>query len=319
MENEKQASIYALPISIILAGIMIAVGVYASKVPSPKDGTTRGVKAQGAQTIKISAAEEAVTPVNGVILPVSWGDLGVRLVNSGTIDAEKFKAIYEGRGQFTEEYKKLLLGQNDGKLKITKTNAGFILNLLWALGLANNNPVLYSGEMIDSKYGGAQGFASTGGWTLAKGSAMDHYSQHVLFNLTAEQQEIVERVSKNIYRPCCNNSTHFPDCNHGMAMLGLLELMASQGVSEQDMYKAALVVNSYWFPGAYMTLENYMETRGIAWDKVQPEIILGSAYSSASGFAKISSLTTQKSGNGGAGGCGVDSPLTTQQQSSCGI
>jgi len=33
-----------------------------------------------------------------------------------------------------------------------------------------------------------------------------------------------------------------------MAMLGLLEIMASQGAKEDKMYKISQVVNSYWFP-----------------------------------------------------------------------
>ena len=87
---------------------------------------------------------------------------------------------------------------------------------------------------------------------------MDHYNRHIFFKLTPEQQALVDKVSRGIYRPCCNNSTHFPDCNHGMAMLGFLELMASQGVSEQDMWKAALAVNSYWFPDTYINIATYI-------------------------------------------------------------
>ena len=102
--------------------------------------------------------------------------------------------------------------------------------------------------MTDPKYGGAGNFASTGGWTLAQGDVMNHYSMHSFITLTPEQQVLVEKISKEIFRPCCNNSTYFPDCNHGMAMLGLLELMASQGTSEAEMYKIAKEVNSYWFP-----------------------------------------------------------------------
>ena len=48
-----------------------------------------------------------------------------------------------------------------------------------------------------------------------------------------------ERAAPFVYRPCCDNATHFPDCNHGMAMLGLLELMAAQGASEEEMFAAA--------------------------------------------------------------------------------
>ena len=123
-----------------------------------------------------------------------------------------------------------------------------MLNMFWAFGLANKNPILESGPMMDPQYGGAGNFSSTGGWTLAKGDAMDHYSMHPLVTLTPEQQKIVDEVSKNIYRPCCGNSTYFPDCNHGMAMLGILELGASQGQSKQELYATAKAVNEAWFP-----------------------------------------------------------------------
>ena len=157
--------------------------------------------------------------------------------------------------------------------------------------------------MSDPAYGGAGGFASTGGWTLAKGSAMDHYSMHTFVTQTPEQQELVEKVSKNIYRPCCDNPTHFPDCNHGMAMLGLLELMASQGVGEEEMYEAALAVNSYWFPDVYQTIATYMLQRDTLWKEVDAREVLGRDYSSASGYARIVSLVAPRSGGGAS--CGV--------------
>ena len=48
-------------------------------------------------------------------------------------------------------------------------------------------------------------------------------------------------------------------------MLGLLEIMASQGANEQTMYKTALIVNSYWFPDTYKTIKIYMENKGVDW------------------------------------------------------
>ena len=285
-----------LPVSILISTVILAgAWIYTT---GPKDDDK-------SQKIQISELENNVLPSDGVVLPVTWGDLGKKLVDSGAIDADKFKAIYYQRGDFTDEYKNLLLGQSDDKLKITSYNSGYLLNLFWALGLANKSPILDSGEMTDPAYGGAQKFASTGGWTMAKGKAMDHYSRHVFFNLTPDQQAVVDRVSRGIYRPCCNNSTHFPDCNHGMAMLGLLELMASQGVSEQDMFKTALVVNSYWFPNNYLTIASYMENKGIDWKDVNPQEILGIDYSSASGYARIADQVTAPNNSQGGNGCGV--------------
>src|SRR3989338_7464064 len=112
---------------------------------------------------------------------------------------------------------------------------------------------------------------------------MNHYSRHPLVVLTKEQQELVEEVSKNIFRPCCNNPTYFPDCNHGMAMLGLLELAASQGFGEKELYQMARKVNAFWFPDQYLTIAKYLESKGKSWNDADPKEILGAKYSSASG------------------------------------
>ncbi len=325
MENEETNK-YLLPISVLISGVLIAGSFFLS-------ADSRGKEVQSLRAPDIN--EEVVLPSDGVALPVVWGNLGAKLVSSGVIDADKFKAIYDQRGAFTEEYKNLLLGQNNEKLKMTKDNAGYLLNLFWALGLANKNPILDSGEMADPRYGGAGNFASTGGWTIAKGNPMDpvrdgegsqrpsvsngmgHYSRHMFFTLTGDQQALVDKVSRGIYRPCCGNSTHFPDCNHGMAMLGLLELMASQNVSEQDMWKAALAVNSYWFPDTYLTIASYMKAKGIEWNDVSPQEILGINYSSAQGYAKIAlQVTAPSSGSQSGSGCGIDAgeSATPQRQ-----
>ena len=250
-----------------------------------------------------AARQSAVLPQSAE-LGVVWGDMGKRLVEEGVIDERAFQELYAAREGLPAAEQQLLSGEDNGALVMTRENAGTILNLLWAFGLANKNPILEKGEMTDPAYGGAGGFASTGGWTLAHGDAMDHYSRHSFVVLTQEQQQLVERVSKNIYRPCCDNSTHFPDCNHGMAMLGLLELLASQGASENEMYKAALVANSYWFPDTYLTIAEYLRGKGIDRKDVPPQTILGREYSSASGFARIAAEVAEIQGGDGAS-CGV--------------
>ncbi|KKR88828.1 MAG: hypothetical protein UU85_C0001G0011 [Candidatus Wolfebacteria bacterium GW2011_GWA2_42_10] len=263
-----------------------------------------GLKAVNAPESQSNFAAEEIIPANGVELPVKWGNLGKQLVESGAIDANKFEMLYNQRGGLNNEDKNLLYGENNGNLTIDSENAGYILNLFWAFGLANKNEILENGPMTDSQYGGAGNFASTGGWTMSQNDTMNHYSKHQFIDLTNEQQSLVERVSKNIYRPCCGNSTYFPDCNHGMAMLGLLELMANQGVSESDMYRVALIVNSYWFPDTYLTIAKYFQNRGVDWENVDPKEILSSAYFSASGYQQILSEVEPIQPQGG-GGCGV--------------
>ena len=306
---------YLLPASILTSSILLS-GTWLYTTTLSKNAQAEKINST------VSDLENKVIPSEGVIMPVVWGDMGAKLVKNGVIDAEQFRTIYEARGAFSEEYRKLLLGTENGKLKITSENSGYLLNLLWAFGLANKNEILEKGEMVDPAYGGAGSFASTGGWTISKGKPIDHYSRHELVKLTLEQQQLVDKISRGIYRPCCGNSTHFPDCNHGMAMLGLLELMASQNVSEQDMWKTALTVNSYWFPNNYLTLATYMEQKGVDWKDVSPREMLSAKYSSSRGNAKISAeVVPVQSGQGGSG-CGIDAGgqvAQPRQQAGCGI
>src|SRR3989344_6251810 len=227
----------------------------------------------------------------GIVLPARWGDLGAKMASAGVIDTKKFEEVYANRDGLNNEAKALLYGEQNGNLKITSENSGIILNLLWALGLGAKNNILEAGPM--AQYGDIGNFASTGGWTIAKGGAMDHYSKHIFFKLTPEQQALVEKTSQNIYRPCCNNPTYFPDCNHGMAMLGLLELLASQGANEKQMYQAALQVNSLWFPEEYSVIARYLASKNQTLSSVDPKEILGRDYSSASGFRMVASLVPQ--------------------------
>ena len=274
---------YSVPISIITAALLISgAWIYTSEVK---------IMAPGEKQESQESTE--------VVLPVRWGDLGAKMASVGAIDAKKLEALYASRGGLSEEEKKLLYDSDNDFLKITPQNSGFLLNLFWALGLANKNPILETGPM--AQYGDMGNFASTGGWTLAKEGAMDHYSRHKFFNLTPEQQKLVERVSKNIYRPCCDNPTYFPDCNHGMAMLGFLELMASQGVGEEEMYAAALQVNALWFPEEYSTIARYLASKNQTLWAADPKEILGRDYSSASGFRRVASLVPQVKSQGGSG------------------
>lgn len=260
----------------------------------------------GGKTVAVNSVDlkEIVMLGEGVVLPVKWGNFGKQMIEAGVIDGKKFESLYAASGGMDAEAKNLLYGENNGNLKITRKNSRTILNLLWAFGLGNKNKILSEGPM--AKYGkeNISRFASTGGWTLAKGNMMNHYGARSFVTLSKERQALVERVSKNIYRPCCNNPTYFPDCNHGMAMLGLLELMASQGVSEADMYKAALKVNSYWFPSTYLTIAKYLKGKGIEWKDADAKEILGRSYSSGSGFRKVrAKVEPVKAGGGGS--CGV--------------
>jgi len=251
-----------------------------------------GLIAKAPARSALADMREQVTPTAGVELPVVWGDLTEQLIATGIIDQTKLNPAK-------------ITATTGGRIMITKDNAKEVLNLLWALGLANNNRILTAGPMTDEQYGGDPSrFASTGGWTLAVGEGMDHYAKHELITLTPAQQLLVESVSRNVYRPCCDNPTHFPDCNHGLAMLGLLELGASQGLNEEELYQLALVANRFWFPDTYLTIAQYFGQLGQDWQSVEPRVILGADYSSGSGFAKIKEQVV-RSERGLGTSCGV--------------
>ncbi len=299
MENEtrKQNNVPPVLSIVVVIILIVAASIY----------TNRLAKNQKAEALLHPARYNVqnLAEINGgVELPVRWSDLGAQMVQAGVIDQTKFENLYSGRGGLSEADKKLLTDKNNGNIVMNSENSGVILNLLWALGLSNKNSILENGPMTDPKYGGAGNFASTGGWTLSQGGPMSHYSMHSFVKLTAEQQALVERVAKGIYRPCCNNSTYFPDCNHGMAMLGLLELMASEGMSESDMYKIALQVNTLWFLSQYEAIKTFVTSQGVDWNTVDPKKILGPDYSSASGYQKVLSQIKPQEQKGGAS-CGA--------------
>lgn len=313
---------HLLAASILISAFIVSgAWIYTAGLKAENEGIAVKPQENNAQTQ--DALGEAITPSAGVTLPVRWGNLGKQMVQAGVIDEQQFKALYAQRGGLPAGAQALLDSSGNGNLTITPENSGVVLNLLWAFGLGNKNSILEQGPMEDPRYGGAGRFASTGGWTIAVGNAMDHYSKHQFAALTSDEQALVEKVAKNIYRPCCGNATYFPDCNHGMAMLGLLELMGSQGATEDQMYKAALVVNSYWFPDVYRTIARYFQSQGTAWQSVSPEEVLGLSYSSAQGYARVQSLVAPEPPIQRPGGCGVDpgpaQTIPSQQQGGCGV
>ncbi|MDO8574200.1 MAG: hypothetical protein Q7R86_01065 [bacterium] len=284
---------FSLLVSILFIGSLIYYVGFTNQTNSLQEN----------KNVEANITEKTTLP--NVILPIEWKDIGQKMVKLGVIDQPAFENIYARRGGLTGEEKSLLDNSPGKQVVINEQNAGYLLNLFWAFGLANKNPILEKGPMQNPEYGGAGRFASTGGWTLAKDNPMDHYSRHEMVKLTSDQQLLIEEVSQNIYRPCCGNSTYFPDCNHGMAMLGLLELMAANGVSEKEMYKVALQVNTFWFPDTYLTIDKYLKSKGLSLASADPKEILGEDYSSAYGYANILSQVQTPEQKSSGGGCGV--------------
>lgn len=146
---------------------------------------------------------------------------------------------------------------------------------------------------------------------LAKGDSINCYSKSQFVNLSPIQESLVQKVAFGIYRPCCGNSTAFPDCNHGMALLGVLELMAANVASENQMFEAAKYINAYWFPTNYYDLARYFkEKENKDFSQIDAKIILEKDYSSSTGYANIKQWLDQKEGkvqnsSGTGASCGV--------------
>ncbi len=258
-----------------------------------------------------TALADEVNPPAGYTVRASFKDIGPRLLAAGAIDYDRFVQTYEKAGQpLTNEQITILIRASDQPIVINKQNAYFLLNLFWALGLTNANAILKEGPMMQYSQGKIDQFASTGGWTLGTRPATARYASPPIITLTAEQQKRLEEVASAVYRPCCGNATNFPDCNHGMAMLGLLELMASQNASADEMFDAAKYVNAFWFPQQMLELATFFKANQHQdFANVDARQIVGRDYSSGSGFRKAEQWLEAKGllepAAGGGSRCGV--------------
>lgn len=249
-------------------------------------------------------------PEEGVTLNVRWGDVPRRLVEEGVIDLEKFKAAAQRAGApLSDEQLRLLREGSDEPITINSENAYFLLDVLWALGLANNNPILTEGPIAQRGWDRADSYASTGGWTIGVEPGPHYLAALDLLSLTPQQQAVVNEVAFNSYRPCCGNMTAFPDCNHGMAALGLAELMASQGAGADEIFLALKRVSPFWFPKQYYYTAVFLQRQGQDWEDVDPRQLMGRDLSSIGGWRQVMAWLQQEGalstgpGSGKASGC----------------
>lgn len=219
-----------------------------------------------------------VLPQKGFQSGIRLGASVVKLVENGVIDLQKFAALYQDRGGLPPELKSLLAAPSDKPILLTRGNATYYVNLLWPLGLSN-----YMSTNDRSPVNGKSLFklASTAGWNLGKeenGGA--YFSKFKIVGLTPGQEALVTRIAQNTYRPCCDNSTFYQDCNHGSALLGLLQLGASQGLTEDELNREALAFNSFWFPNNYIQTALYFKAvKNTDWENVDAGKIMGFDYS----------------------------------------
>lgn len=307
--------IFALVIALSLiswnwlkAEPIIAKALAQNRTLNLNDNTLYNINASERGNKLIDEVTAQVLPEKGFQSKIALGDSVVKLVQNGVIDRDKFLAIYENRGGLPDELKNVLDNPLPEPILLTRQNANYYINLLWPLGLAN-----YMSSNKESSINGKSlfNFASTGGWNLGKeenGGA--YFNKFKIVELTPEQEALVTKIAQNTYRPCCNNSTFFQDCNHGSALLGLLQLGASQGLTEDELYRESLAFNSFWFPHNYIETALYFKAvKNTDWDKVDPKLVMGKDFSTISGWysnvdAEVKRLGLVPQQKGGAG-CGV--------------
>ena len=256
---------------------------------------------------KVAVFEE-VNPKEGFQSKIVLGDTIPKLVSLGVIDMAKMQQIYQTRGGIPKDEFQLLTESSRTPLTINANNANWIVNLLWAIGLSNEMEINKQSPVYGPN---VNNFASTGGWTLGKeANGGAYFNKFPLIKLTDSQQKRVKLIADSTYRPCCNNSTFFQDCNHGSAAMALIELGVARGLSDQEIYKTLLAFNSFWFPQNYSEIALYFNViKNTDWHDVDPKLALSKNYSSIGGWmvnvdteiAKVPNLLPKPQNSGSCG------------------
>jgi hypothetical protein len=270
-----------------------ALGLIAAAVLLPSIGSALA----GARLVRKGAADEnpdgnyepyrqavaTVLPWAGHLCRIALKDSVVRTISEGVIDRDKYLALKGGADYLPADCLAALNAASDNTIRLTTTNASEYVDLLWPVGLANH--------LSDNENGSLAGpdvdnFASTGGWNLGHAeTGGEYFNKYAIVDLTADAQELAVRVAKATFRPCCDNSTFFQDCNHGSALFAVLQLGASQGLDEDALYREALAFNSFWFPDTYIaTALLFKALHQVDWVDVDPKLVMGPDYSTASGW-----------------------------------
>ena len=225
---------------------------------------------------------DQVTPRDGVPTGIVFGNSIQKLIAAGVLDPGKFRASAKILPDWVE---RVLKGPSDDPIVFSGQTASYLVDLLWPLGLATKTSFNEKSPIATLNIAG---FASTGGWTLGREqNGYVYFNRVAAIDMTDQQEVAALRVATTTFRPCCNNSTFFQDCNHGSALLGLIELAASQGVTLEGLYRVALTANAFWFSDYYaktaLLLSHFYR---VSWKDVTPSLILGRKFSSLSGWEK---------------------------------
>ncbi len=312
LPNPDKRRRYSLAIKALALLVVFAIGGGGGYLAGSQLGHETSIPSSTqAGSDRLMALMDQVNPPEGYQIPAIFGDIGPKMIAAGAIDLAKFASLYEQQNlPLTGEQEAILTQSSQEKVTINSTNAYFLLNFFWALGLVNRNPILTEGPMVSQGIDKVGGFASTGGWTLGAKPATVLFASTPILEITSAQQATLLQVASAVYRPCCNNPTDFPDCNHGMALLGLFELMASQGASADEMFQAAKYVTAFWYPQQMLEIATAIQAaQKVDFNQADARTVVSQQVASISGFQAVhqwlgqNGLLQQAPSSGGS--CGV--------------
>jgi len=170
IENKPNSPAKAT-IALLLAAAILSGGCLAQKndectrngctIKGNGKNTVQGINNATAQKVRDSdfaakkshdeLLQEKVAPLKGAVLPVKWENALVKAVQAGVIDLNRYKrSLNRGGAELTPGHEKLFLEGSDENIPFTHENAYFNLNMLWPLGLVNENPILTKGQIYDA-------------------------------------------------------------------------------------------------------------------------------------------------------------------------
>jgi hypothetical protein len=238
---------------------------------------------------------KAVNPSDGIMLPVIYGQVGPKIIETGAIDLSHLQRGYQENGQILSDQELEILTHGSQKsISVKRQNAAFLVQIFWAIGLTNRNPILEQGSIrADGVI--LEEISSIHGWKLSQKTAIELFSKGNIVSLSPDQQSRVEEVAMAIYLPCCDNPALFAECSHGMAMLGLLEVMGSQGASIDAMFSVAKQGSAFWFPQQTLEKAIFMVATQLKdYSGVDARTIVSSDYSSGKGFQPLHQWLSNK-------------------------
>ncbi len=315
----KNRLVYPVAFALILISVIVAAYVLTqnplvsqtqtNKTHSTYHNTTNATKNLSGNAINQAILYAQVTPQAGYTLPFKWGDSIRKLIQAGALNVSNLTIILNNSHQpLTFSEKEILNGTYSGYIQFNSTNTEFIQLVLWGLGINDNNTIITKGAIINASvpyansinnnatlrqrlnqnvtpyWAASRYFASTGGYGPIGKLQLGMLD---IISLSSSEQVIADYTAENSYRPCCDNPTAFPDCNHGAAALGLIELLASQGANQGQIFSAVRYFNQYQFPQQYSEIAAYFDSQRQNYSQVNSSKVMSYSFSSLSGYYAV--------------------------------